>query len=278
MTYRDKAVINYLVQQECRRYLSPRRRRTDRRLRYVDADAKAILGGILNGLNIAGHKVKTAAVEKAKDLVSKALKKGAFAKDLVMSAVKKAIESISYKLPGGKDRMVTKYIEGPLSGLKALPAQSVTDSYIRVKVAKMFRDDIREKIAATLRSLAIDAKDLLRKALSGSAGNLIKKALTKAYTSVTDALREIKRKGGIGADKIKSVMASVKNFFTQDPRVIAEAEKMSEFSKFLNAYNAFKNIAPMAQKALPADPLVSPYGGKTTKGGRERSLGRGAIA
>ena len=278
MTYRDKAVINYLVQQECRRYLSPRCRRTDRRLRYVDADAKAILGGILNGLNIAGHKVKTAAVEKAKDLVSKALKKGAFAKDLVMSAVKKAIESISYKLPGGKDRMVTKYIEGPLSGLKALPAQSVTDSYIRVKVAKMFRDDIREKIAATLRSLAIDAKDLLRKALSGSAGNLIKKALTKAYTSVTDALREIKRKGGIGADKIKSVMASVKNFFTQDPRVIAEAEKMSEFSKFLNAYNAFKNIAPMAQKALPADPLVSPYGGKTTKGGRERSLGRGAIA
>lgn len=278
MTYRDKAVINYLVQQECRRYLSPRHRRTDRRLRYVDADAKAILGGILNGLNIAGHKVKTAAVEKAKDLVSSALKKGAFAKDLVMSAVKKAIESISYKLPGGKDRMVTKYIEGPLKGLKALPAQSVTDSYIRVKVAKMFRDDIREKIAATLRSLAIDAKDLLRKALSGSAGNLIKKALTKAYTSVTDALREIKRKGGIGADKIKSVMASVKNFFTQDPRVIAEAEKMSEFSKFLNAYNAFKNIAPMAQKALPADPLVSPYGGKTTKGGRERSLGRGAIA
>lgn len=261
MTYRDKAVINYLVQQECRRYLSPRHRRTDRRLRYVDADAKAILGGILNGLNIAGHKVKTAAVEKAKDLVSSALKKGAFAKDLVMSAVKKAIESISYKLPGGKDRMVTKYIEGPLSGLKALPAQSVTDSYIRVKVAKMFRDDIREKIAATLRSLAIDAKDLLRKALNGSAGNLIKKALTKAYTSVTDALREIKRKGGIGADKIKSVMASVKNFFTQDPRVIAEAEKMSEFSKFLNAYNAFKNIAPMAQKGLPADPLVTPKRG-----------------
>lgn len=262
MTYRDKAIINYLVQQECKRYIMPRGRRTDRRLRYVDADAKAILGGILKGLNTAAYKVKTAAIEKAKDIVSKALSKGAFAKDVVMNAVKKAVESISYKLPGGKDRMVTKYIIGPMKGLKALPAQSVTDSYIRVKVARIFRDDIREKISAALRSLAIDAKDLLRKALSGRGGDLIKKALTKAYTTVADALREVKRKGGIGADKIKSVMAAVKNFFTQDPRVIAEAEKLSEFNKFLNAYNAFKNIAPMAQKALPADPLVTPKRGK----------------
>lgn len=263
MTYRDKAIISYLVKQECKRYLRPANRRADRRrLRYVDADAKAILGGILKGLNTAGYKVKTAAIEKAKDLVSKALSEGAFAKDVVLSAVKKAIESISSKLPGGKDRMVTKYIEGPLKGLKALPAQSVTDSYIRVRVARAFRDDIREKLNMALVKLSSGAKDILRSAVSGKAGNIIKKIFTKAYTSLQDAIREMKRKGSIGKDKIQSVMAAVKNFFTQDPRVIEEAKKMSDFSEFLNAYNSFKNIAPMAQKALPADPLVTPKRGK----------------
>lgn len=259
MKYRDQAAISYLAKRYTRDYLVyGRPRRDSLRIKFVDEEASVSLKGLLYALEKIGSKVKSGAIDAAKSLIKQAIAKGTFVKDKIIAAIKRAVEAISYNLPGGKDRMVKAILIRPLQQFKALPERSVTDTYIRVKIARAVRDGIKQNVEWALSNMWTNAKDLLRRGLSGRVGDVIKRFLTKATVEIKEGLSELKRTGNIAGDKIKRILAAVKHFFTYDPKAIETARKMKELEAFMNAYSAFKNVAPAAQKALEAQPLVTP--------------------
>ena len=259
MKYRDQAAISYLAKRYTRDYLVyGRPRRDSLRIKFVDEEASVSLKGLLYALEKIGGKVKSGAIDAAKSLVKQAIAKGTFVKDKIIAAIKRAVEAISYNLPGGKDRMVKAILIRPLQQFKALPERSVTDTYIRVKIARAVRDGIKQNVEWALSNMWTNAKDLLRRGLSGRVGDVIKRFLTKATVEIKEGLSELKRTGNIAGARINRILAAVRHFFTYDPKAIETARKMKELEAFMNAYSAFKNVAPAAQKALEAQPLVTP--------------------
>jgi hypothetical protein len=190
------------------------------RIKFVDEEASISLRGILYALEKIGSKFKSKAIDAAKSLIQKAIASGTFVKDKIVAAVKRAIEAISYNLPGGKGRMVQAILIRPLQQFKALPERSVTDTYLRVKIVRAVRDGIKQNIMWSLSNMWTNAKDMLRRSLSGKAGDIIKRLLTKAVIAIKEGLSEIKRKGTIAGDKISKIMAAVKHFFTYDPKLV----------------------------------------------------------